>query len=231
MDTKMTFESISALSDGELQDSRVDAVMAQLQQADARLTWDAYQQIGDVLRSEDMATAMSPGFNARLFARLDAEPTVIAPALVGDAGRAAGWQRGCDDIVVEGGAAMIGGNGLAGAVRASPGRLRRYGVPGMAAAAVAALVFVSTPQLMVALTHSPASIVSLVSPGNFSRASAQGTLIASADGKVAAATEGGDVMRDPGLDEYLLAHQRFSPSVYSTAQFARSSTFANESGR
>jgi sigma-E factor negative regulatory protein RseA len=49
-----------------------------------------------------------------------------------------------------------------------------------------------------------------------------------------AATDGTNeavVLRDPGLDEYLLAHQRFSPSVYSTAQFARSSTFANDSGK
>jgi sigma-E factor negative regulatory protein RseA len=35
-------------------------------------------------------------------------------------------------------------------------------------------------------------------------------------------------LRDPLIDQYLLAHQRFSPSVYSTAQYARSAAFANE---
>lgn len=37
------------------------------------------------------------------------------------------------------------------------------------------------------------------------------------------------VLRDPRMDEYLLAHQRFSPSVFSNAQFSRSATFATES--
>jgi len=35
-------------------------------------------------------------------------------------------------------------------------------------------------------------------------------------------------LRDPQFDQYLLAHQRFSPSVYSTAQYARSAAFAND---
>jgi sigma-E factor negative regulatory protein RseA len=41
----------------------------------------------------------------------------------------------------------------------------------------------------------------------------------------------GQVLRAQGIDEYLMAHQRFSPSVYSSAQYARSATFANESGK
>jgi sigma-E factor negative regulatory protein RseA len=43
------------------------------------------------------------------------------------------------------------------------------------------------------------------------------------------AQQGGEVLRDTRIDEYLLAHQRFSPSVYSTAQYARSATFAIDS--
>jgi sigma-E factor negative regulatory protein RseA len=39
------------------------------------------------------------------------------------------------------------------------------------------------------------------------------------------------VLRDPRIDEYLLAHQRFSPSMFSTAQYARSATFATDSGK
>ena len=37
------------------------------------------------------------------------------------------------------------------------------------------------------------------------------------------------VLRDPRMEEYLLAHQQYSPSVFSTAQFARSATFATDS--
>jgi sigma-E factor negative regulatory protein RseA len=39
------------------------------------------------------------------------------------------------------------------------------------------------------------------------------------------------VLRDPRIDDYLLAHQRFSPSMYSTAQFARSATFETAPGK
>ena len=35
-----------------------------------------------------------------------------------------------------------------------------------------------------------------------------------------------EVLRDPRIDEYLSEHQRFSPSLYNTAQYARSATFA-----
>jgi sigma-E factor negative regulatory protein RseA len=48
---------------------------------------------------------------------------------------------------------------------------------------------------------------------------------------VAASKPGTVVLRDAQIDEYLLAHQRFSPSLYSTALYARSSTFATESDK
>jgi sigma-E factor negative regulatory protein RseA len=48
---------------------------------------------------------------------------------------------------------------------------------------------------------------------------------------VSAAKPGTVVLRDAQIDEYLLAHQRFSPSLYSTALYARSSTFVTESDK
>jgi sigma-E factor negative regulatory protein RseA len=48
---------------------------------------------------------------------------------------------------------------------------------------------------------------------------------------ITVASQDGEVLRDPRIDDYLLAHQRFSPSVYSTAQYARSATFAVESDK
>jgi sigma-E factor negative regulatory protein RseA len=59
-------------------------------------------------------------------------------------------------------------------------------------------------------------------------------MLASADGHIAVVSANapeGVVLRDPRIDEYLLAHQRFSPSVYSTAQYARSATFATDSNK
>jgi sigma-E factor negative regulatory protein RseA len=69
-------EHISRLVDGELDDLEVDAVCAQLKRGEAMETWLCYHAIGDALRGADRA---SPDFVRRFAARLDAEPTVLAP--------------------------------------------------------------------------------------------------------------------------------------------------------
>ena len=55
------------------------------------------------------------------------------------------------------------------------------------------------------------------------------TIIPAEGAQVAVGTQ--VVMRDPQIDAYLIAHQQFSPSLYSTAQFARAASFANESAK
>lgn len=71
-------EQISALLDGELDPSGVQALVSHAKTESAlRECWDTYALIGDALRGE---ADMSRDFTARLMARLDAEPTVIAPA-------------------------------------------------------------------------------------------------------------------------------------------------------
>jgi sigma-E factor negative regulatory protein RseA len=109
--------------------------------------------------------------------------------------------------------------------------MRRYAITGGAAFAVAAIALMSTPQLTVATKDR-------VSPTNMSTmmASSGRTTgpLAVASNALPVAVAGGTgygtvVLRDPRIDEYLLAHQRFSPSLYSTAQYARSATFATDS--
>ena len=194
MNTKeMTREQISALADGELADEHIDLALAALRHEDGRADWEVYHQIGDVLRSDDMAVSLSSGFAARMAARLEAEPTIIAPGPVstGDAKRGAS-------------------------------QAKRWALPSMAAAAAMATVaFFTTPQLMVALKGD-------------SDASQSATRMASSAeqaGVVAASAPEGVVLRDPRIDDYLMAHQRLSPSVYSSAQFARSATFATDSNK
>lgn len=103
---------------------------------------------------------------------------------------------------------------------ARPGA-RRFALPGVLAAAAAAVAFVGTPQLIVALQGQPAAAPALavVAEGGVERTA------------LTAGARPGQVLREQGIDEYLMAHQRFSPSVYSSAQYARSATFANESGK
>ena len=186
----MTQEQISAFVDNESSEGHVETTLAALHQNEGRATWNLYHQIGDALRSDDLNTKLSADFNARLFARLQAEPTIIAPVL-----KSAAKQN-----------AVV-----------------RYAMPGMAAAAVAVMAFLTVPQMM---THEVPAVASNAQPMVMAAAPAT-TNVSSKP--VVVASENGEVLRDPQIDEYLLAHQRFSPSVYSTAQYARSADFTIDS--
>jgi sigma-E factor negative regulatory protein RseA len=174
-----TRERISAFADGECGDVEADIALAALHGKGEKSDWDIYHQIGDVLRSDDMAVQMNPGFSARMAARLEAEPIHMVPR----------QERRIDTA------------------DARAQNYRRWALPGMvAAAAAAAIAFVATPQLMVAMKGNP-----VAEP---------------ASAVIAASSTDGTVVRDARIDDYLLAHQRFSPSIFSTAQYARSATFA-----
>lgn len=198
MNTKeMTREQISAFADSELACQHVDMALAVLRQSEGRADWEIYHQIGDVLRSDDMALALSPGFAARMAARLEAEPTIVAPVIP---------TQSQEQTVA------------AATVKRTT---KRWAMPSMVAAtAMAALAFITTPQLMVAMKSEPAT-------GELTQV-ATSAPIPEESAVVAASIPEGVVLRDPRIDDYLLAHQRFSPSVYSTAQYARSATFSNK---
>jgi sigma-E factor negative regulatory protein RseA len=73
---------LSALADGDATDSEAArAFQAWRDDADARSSWHAYQLIGDVLRSDDLAAepAADVAFLVALRARLAVEPVVLAP--------------------------------------------------------------------------------------------------------------------------------------------------------
>jgi sigma-E factor negative regulatory protein RseA len=73
---------LSALADGDATDSEAArAFQAWRDDADARASWHAYQLIGDVLRSDDLAAepAADEAFLVALRARLADEPVVLAP--------------------------------------------------------------------------------------------------------------------------------------------------------
>lgn len=196
MKTKeMIREQISALADGELAGQQMDVAFAALRQAEGQIDWEIYHQIGDVLRSEDMSVTLSPGFASRMAARLESEPAMIA--------------------------LPHSNSSLNPLAKHS---LKRWALPSMAAAAaMAAVAFVATPQLMVAAKNDTAINT------NAGIAAVQPTVESGA--MMMAAVPDGMVLRDPRIDDYLLAHQRFSPSVYSTAQYARSATFATDSSK
>jgi sigma-E factor negative regulatory protein RseA len=83
--TLATREQLSALADGELAGTTAAQVCGHWQgSADARATWHAYQLIGDVLRSDDLATdpASDAAFLLAFRSRLSSEPVVLAPRLL-----------------------------------------------------------------------------------------------------------------------------------------------------
>lgn len=75
-------EQLSALVDGELPAEEVEGAVAHWRtQASARADWHAFQLIGDVLRSDDLASTgpHDVQFLAALRERLAREPVVLAP--------------------------------------------------------------------------------------------------------------------------------------------------------
>lgn len=78
MDTnKKNREYISALMDGEIPDADLELAMAALDGPDGERAWDTFHHIGDLLRAGDGGAPtpeLSPGFSARLAARLAQEP-------------------------------------------------------------------------------------------------------------------------------------------------------------
>lgn len=76
-------ELLSALADGELASADVARACAKWRSGDsAHATWHAYHLIGDVLRSEDLASSRQSDHAAlnRLRQRLVHEPVVLAPS-------------------------------------------------------------------------------------------------------------------------------------------------------
>lgn len=189
----MLAEDLSALVDGELHEAAVaDACGRWRNDATSRATWHAYQLIGDVLRSEDLASdaKRDSAFLTALRDRLASEPVVLAPQPMVQA-----------------------------AVAASAGRFARRGRWSWAAPTAVAAGFVAVAGVLV-VTRGPASLPVGAQPearlagvpltAGFVAASAvQPAQWAESQAPVA----NRQVIRDAGLDRYLDAHKHFAGSA------------------
>lgn len=212
---KKAGEQISELVDGEVDEASIDAALAALRNTRSREDWEIYHRIGDALRSEELANPLSEGFAARMAARLEAEAphvAVAAPSLAPASHDA------------------IGADGLMAA-------LRRYLVPGAAGAAAVAIAVTLAPlwvsekpvssHEMAAAANLPIAQVSPAALPPSKVGNTPATFVAESQTSVSES----DIVRDPRIDQYLMAHQRFSPTAYSSSQFARSATFAAETDK
>ena len=220
MANELNHQEISMFADNDLATLQVDALSHALRQPELQASWGIYHQIGDILRSDEMAIPFSAGFSARMAARLDAEPAYLMPVAT-----AAATAQSANPLT-----------------KSAAFNRRRLVVPGLVAAAAAAYFVV--PQWMAATgthgldssrqvaTNQQAAMRNLGMP---LAQSVQPTSLVSNEGIAPKAALPSDtqvvVLRDSRIDEYLLAHQRFSPSMYSPAQFARSATFASDANK
>ena len=80
-------QALSALIDGDMPSDGVQLHLDRLKNdAELRRTWDTYYLIGDTLRGD-----IRPNLCGRVAARLNAEPTVLAPRRRGSALQRAAW--------------------------------------------------------------------------------------------------------------------------------------------
>ena len=187
-------ERLSSLTDGELDAQGTAAACADWRDAElARSQWHAYQLIGDVLRSDDLASTAvkDSAFLTALRARLADEPVVLAPQPL----------PATEPIVTS---ASMSTPPLAHTASAAQRGWSRFAPAAVAAGFIVvagALTVVWGPQknagLEATLASTPAA-AQLVS-GAASQAPEPQTLVVN-----------GQVIRDPRLDSYLAAHKQFA---------------------
>ncbi len=189
-------EQLSALADGELDEATVlAACSAWRADATVRASWQAYQLIGDVLRSEDLATdpARDAEFLACFRARLAMEPVVLAPPVASEVTRRWG-----------------------GDAQRSPRAVAAWKASGAVAAGFVAVagVFMLTrsvttdPPVAATLARVEAPVSGTSSVETATRAG--GVLVS--ERNVSVGTIDGGLIRDVRLDNYLAAHKQFPGS-------------------
>ncbi|HET7795432.1 MAG TPA: sigma-E factor negative regulatory protein [Rhizobacter sp.] len=182
-------DDLSALMDGELEASAVGRACSQWREDDeTRANWHAYHLIGDVLRSDDLASegVRDAAFLAAFRQRLAQEPVVLAPASV---------------------ASSV-------TVRHAAKRRLAWAAPAAVAAgfmAVAGVLVVtqmsggggdSQPDSVLAASREVGSGMVAVSAGSSPGLAAETPVV----------VLNGQLIRDVRLDEYLAAHKKFGGS-------------------
>ena len=203
-------ERLSALADGELEATAVAQTCAQWRESgENRATWHAYQLIGDVLRSEDLAgdPRRDAAFMTALRSRLADEPVVLAPQPL---------PAQSVSVAPERVAAQAAGG-------------RRWGW--MAPTAVAA-GFVAVAGVLM-LTRAPgllpdAPAIASIAPSLSAPAAPVATLVGASGAVVEPQVlmTSGQMIRDARLDRYLAAHKQFagSSALGVPSAFLRSAT-------
>lgn len=192
-------QELSALLDGESSADAPRRLCASWRDdTEVRETWHAFSLIGDVMRSEDLASPASRDerFLVELRARLAQEPVVLAPST----------PRTPDGVSPEAGAAPPVGQ------RANS---RSWWAPAAVAAGFVAVVgtLVAVSQAPQKSAAEPAQLAALASPASAAQSPTAVVAMRPQGGaSVAESVAVGELIRDRELDQYLLAHKQFAGS-------------------
>lgn len=198
-------QALSALMDGEI-DAPGAARLAQAWRSDALLreSWHRWHLVGDVMRSQDLATA--PGhdedFLQGLRQRLAQEPVLVAPT----------------PPVASGVAAALPGEAAAMATAGPQRRSRRA----WAASALAASVAAVAGGLVLLQPQAPSPPLQLAERG----AALPVAALAPAAVEPAAVGADGQLLRDARLDRYLVAHKQWGGSMAAPVMVTRTTAGA-----
>ena len=189
--TQMTKEKISAWLDGELPDAAVEVMLAALATDEGRACWNEYHQIGDSLRSDELAMQPSAGFAAKMAARLAQEPVYLLPLPARDK----------PDL---------------------RHHLRQKMWPGLAIAAGLMVVLALPYSPLGEQDHAPSGLAQRGMPagGNISLAAGGADNGGALPVARTRPVQDSEMLRDPQIQQYLQAHQRYLPQVYN-AQYAQ----------
>lgn len=185
-------ERLSALVDGELEANVVMHACAAWHDAEQRSTWHAYQLIGDVLRSDDLASepGRDPAFLRTLRGRLAAEPVVLAPQpveLTASAERLAAGARHRGWTWVGASAAAAGFVAVAGV-----------------------LVLTRAPGVSPTVQPGASDRIALAAPPAVQPTPAVAMQATNSVTEPQALVANGKLIRDARLDRYLAAHKQFT---------------------
>ena len=191
----VTAEQLSALADGELEAGAVGAACASWRESESvRARWHSYQLIGDVLRSDDLASSpdKDAAFMAALRTRLAVEPVVLAPEPLADAVPAV-THGGRDRAARSRGWSWMAPSAVAAGFVAIAGMLMVTQAPNPGAGAGATVMSSARP------SESSLTMVAAPAPTVSSPMLEPQALVAD-----------GQLIRDARLDRYLAAHKQFA---------------------
>ncbi|MBI3712393.1 MAG: sigma-E factor negative regulatory protein [Burkholderiales bacterium] len=199
-----TNADLSDMMDGELSDAQIDQMLMHMHTDPAlRQSWDAYHLAGDAIASDDLAMKMSDDFMANLTARLEQEPVVLAPK----------------QMPTQSPAPQLSGSKISLSLALT------------SIAATVTLALLMAPQIAPLLQNTPPSTALVKhdsqdasfstqiklannSNTNSSTNGAPGASAGNRDAEFAPRLENQvEMLRDPRLDSYLLAHQKASPTL------------------